>query len=138
VQREPATTAQRVGAVLAFVEACLFVFVAALHFGFEWTIADTTFSAPFGYPMGFLEGLLAIALLASVILPGGGMVRAGRVLAAQILTVIGLFVGHLGLMADPTRAMARNELFYAVILGLALTSVVLVASPMYQRRRLAR
>ena len=124
-----ATAAQRVGVFLAFIEACVFGFVAALHFGFHPTVGDRTFSAPFLYPAGIVEAVLALALVISVLLPGGGSVRAGRVLGAQILAVIGLF-------ASQVVFLHAHELAYGVALALALASIALVASPAFRSRRL--
>jgi hypothetical protein len=119
VVREQATAAQRLGFLLALVEACLLAFIAVVHFAYP----------PFLYPAGLIEGIVAIGLLSSVLLPGGGGVRAGRVLAAQVLAVIGLIVGQISLLFG-AMSMARNEIVYGVVLVLAVASVVLVASPM--------
>jgi hypothetical protein len=133
-----ATTAQRAGIFLGFFEACLLGFVAALHFGIEWRIAGVTFAAPFLYPAAIVEAVLALALLLGVLLPGPGVVRAGRVLGAQILTVIGVFASQVAFMRAPSLMPANTLIFHGTIIVLALTSVVLVASPMYRRRSVVR
>jgi hypothetical protein len=135
MKRERAIAAQRVGVFLAVVEACLLAAVAALHFGLELQIGDTRLEAPFLYPAGLMEAFLALALFVSVLLPGAGGVRAGRVLAAQILSLIGIFVGQIALMRGATLATARDELLYAVVLVLAVASIILVASPGYRYGR---
>jgi ABC-type Co2+ transport system permease subunit len=135
---QPATTAQRIGMFLSVVEACMFGFVAALHAGFRLTVRGTTFSAPFLYPAAIVEALLALALLVSVVLPGPGAVRAGRVLAMQILAVIGVFVGQVALARGAALTTARNEMFYGVVLVLALASIALIASPSMRRKQHAR
>ena len=131
--------AERVGIFFAVVEAFLLAFVAMLHFGFEWRLGGVVFAAPFLYPAAIMDALLALVLLLCVLLPvrgGGG--RAGRVLLGQILVVIGVVVGRIALMRGASLTTLRNEIFYVVVLVLALTSMVLVASPMYRGRRLAR
>ncbi len=129
-----ATAAQRVGVFLSFVEACLLAFGSALHFGLEWTVGGTTFAVPFLYPAAVIEAVLALALLLAVILPGGGPVRAGRVLGAQLLTVIGIFAGQIAVMRAASLATTRSEILYGVVLVLALGSIALLASPSYRRR----
>ncbi len=132
------TPAQRVGAFLAFVEGCLLGFVAALHFGWTAHLGRATFGAPFLYPAGIVEAVLALGLILGVVLPGAGTVRAGRVLAAQILVVIGLFATQVAFMRGAALMTGRNEIFYGVVLALALSSIVLVASPAYRSRPVAR
>ena len=127
--------AQHFGIVLSLLEAVLFGFVAALHFGATLTIGDATFAAPFLYPAGIVEAVLALALFVAVVLPGGG--RPGRVMAAQILAVIALFTVHVALLRMGGFD-ARNEIFYGVALVLALASIALVASPALRGRTLAR
>ncbi len=134
VPRVRATTAQVIGMLFAFVEACAYGFVCALHLGLKVTVAGFTFAAPFLYAAAIVEGLLAIALLCAVVLPGDGGVRAGRVLAAQILAVIGTFVTQIALMRGALLGLAREELFYGVALVLALASIALIASPAVSRR----
>lgn len=129
-----ATAAQRVGVLVAFVEACLFGVVAVLHLGIEIPIGSATFSAPFLYPAAIIEIVLALALLLAVVLPGGGLVRAGRVLAAQILAVIGLFGSQVAFVGGGMLEASRSVLFYAALMVLALASIALVASPVYRRR----
>ncbi len=128
-----ATPAQRVGDLVAFVEACLLAFVAAMHFGFEWTLGDARFAFPLLYPAAIVESVLALALLLAVILPGAGPVRAGRVLAAQILVVIGIFAGQVALMRAPSSGTMRNEIIYGVVLVFTLASIALLASPSFRR-----
>jgi hypothetical protein len=132
------TAAQRVGILFAFVEACAFGFVAALHLGLKVTVAGASFSAPFLYAAAIVEGLLALALLFAVILPGDSGVRAGRVLAAQILAVIGIFVNQIALLRGALLGLAREEIFYGVALALALASLALVASPVVRRGAIIR
>ena len=133
-----ATPAQGVGIFLGFVEACLFGLTAALHFGFKLAVAGRTLSAPFLYPAGIVEAVLALALLISVLLPGAGAVRAGRVLGAQILAVIGLFASQVALLHGLPLTTGPSELAYAVALVLALASIALLASPAFRARRLVR
>ncbi len=133
-----ATAAQRVGSLVAFVEACLLAFIASLHFGFELTLGNTTFAFPFLYPAAIVEAVLACALLLAVILPGRGPVRAGRVLAAQILVVVGIFAEQVALMRGSSLVTTRNEFIYGVVLVLALASIALLASPSYRRPPVTR
>ena len=109
--RQRASAAQRVGMFLAFVEACLFVFVAALHFGFVVHAGGATFAAAFLCPAGILEALLAVALILSLAIPGGGPASAARVMSAQILVVLGVFVGQIALLRGTVLATARSEIF---------------------------
>lgn len=131
--------AERVGIFFAVVEAFLLAFVAMLHFGFEWRLGGMVFAAPFLYPAAILDALLALVLFLCVLLPdSGGGGRAGRVMLGQILVVIGVLVGRIALMRGIALTSLRNEIFYVVVLVLALASIVLVASPMYRDRRFAR
>ena len=132
-----ATAPQRVGMFLTFVEACLFGLVAALHFGFKLHVRETTYAAPLLYPAAIIEALIALALFLSLILPGGGPARAGRVLAAQLLAVVGIFAGQIALLRGVALTTARSEIFYAVVLVLALASIALVASPTMRSRPVA-
>jgi hypothetical protein len=132
MERMPATRAQRIGMTVAFVEACLFALVSALHFGVVLRIAAVTLEAQFLYPAGIVEGFLALALFAAILLPGEGAVRAGRVLAAQILVVIGIFVAQIALVRGSLLGI-REEVFYAIALLLALASITLIASPVTRR-----
>ena len=136
--RVRATGAQVFGMVFAFIEACAFGFVCALHLGAKVEIAGYSFSAPFLYAAAIVEGLLAIALFVAVVLPGDGGVRAGRVLAAQILAIIGIFVSQIALLRGALLGLAREELFYGVALVLALASIALIASPVMRRARVVR
>jgi hypothetical protein len=119
--------------VLAFVEACLFTFVGALHFGFELDLGGTTYTAPLWYPAAIVEALLALALLLSLILPGARGIRAGRVMLAQIMVVIGVFAGQVALVRGGELMNDRIEIFYGVALVLALASIALLASPIRRR-----
>jgi hypothetical protein len=56
-------------------------------------------------------------------------------MAAQILAVIGVFVGHVALMRGASLTIARNEIFYGVALVLSLGSLALLASPAFGARR---
>lgn len=131
--------AERVGIFFAAVEAFLLAFVAMLHFGFQWQLGDAVFAAPFLYPIAILDAILAAMLFIALVLPDrGGGGRAGRVMLAQILCVIGVLVGRIALMRGISLTSLRNEIFYVVILALAVASIILVASPMYRARRFAR
>jgi len=132
-----ASTLQRLGIFLSAIEALLFGVVAALHFGYEATIRGMTFAAPFLYPLAILEALLALALLVAVLVPGPGSVRVGRVMAAQMLAIIGVFVSQVALMRGASLTTARNEIFYGVALALSLGSIALLATPMFRRQRRA-
>src|SRR5256885_7941132 len=72
---EHATPGQRVGSFLSLVEAGVLGLAAALHFGLQLQIGEYTFATPFLYPAAIVEAILALALLVSVVLPGGGSVR---------------------------------------------------------------
>jgi len=133
-----ATGAQVIGMLFAFIEACAFGFVCALHLGARVEVSSVTFSAPFLSAAAIVEGLLAIALFVAVVLPGDGGVRAGRVLAAQILAIIGIFVSQIALLRGALLGLAREELFYGVALVLALASIALIASPIMRRARVTR
>lgn len=123
----------RAGVVFAFLEACVLGVACALHLGAEITVAGVTWSAPFLYAAAIVEGMLALALLLAVILPGDLVVRRGRVLAAQILVVIGIFVTQIALLRGALLGLAREELFHAIALVLALVSLALISSPMSRR-----
>lgn len=97
------------------------------------TVAGVTWSAPFLYAAAIVEGMLALALLLAVILPGDLVVRGGRVLAAQILVVTGIFVTQIALLRGALLGLAREELFHAIALVLALVSLALISSPMSRR-----
>ena len=135
--RDHARASQRVGMFLTFVEACLFALVAALHLGFQLHVRESTYAAPFLYPAAIIEALIALALFLSLLLPGGDASRAGRVLAAQILAVIGIFAGQIALLRGVALTTARSEIFYGVVLVLALASIVLVAAPTMRSRPVA-
>lgn len=130
MKSERASLLERVGIFLAAVEACLLGFVAALHFGFEWRVAGTTYAAPYLYPAAIIEAVLALVLFISVVAPGTGRARAGRVLAAQVLVFVGIVAGELGIMRGAALTTAGTQIFYAVILVLAAASAVLVSSPL--------
>ena len=125
-----ATGAQRVGFVLALIEAILLGLMAAMHFGAN--VAGYT--TPFLYPAGIVEGMLALGLVVAIAIPGDGGVRGGRVLAAQILSVIGVFVIQVALAQAPALSDLRSELWYGGILTLSLASIAFVASPAFRRR----
>ena len=133
MDRDRTTATQRIGMGLAFVEACLLAFVGALHFGFVLHVGDATFAAPFSYPAAIVEELLAFAIVLGLILPGAGGIRAGRVLLAQLMVVIGVFVGQIALMRAAATATAPNEIFYAIALAVALATIALLASPIRRR-----
>jgi hypothetical protein len=133
---ESATGAQRVGIFLALVEACVFGFAAALHFGIVVNLGGTTYEAPLMYPAGIVEAIVALSLLLAVVLPGAGGVRIGRVLAAQFLAVIAVFVVQVVLLR--TIGSLRDAIVTGAALVLALLSLVLVAAPAYRRRPLPR
>jgi hypothetical protein len=126
--REHATPTQRVGSVLAFVESAGLGLLCALHFGATFQLGDTTIGAGFLYPAGIVEGLLALALLLAVALPADGSVRAGRVLGAQVLTVLGLFVLQVALVRGGLFEL-RGAAPYAACLIVSLASLALLASP---------
>lgn len=132
-EHNPATPAQRVGIFLAFVEACLLGVMAALHFGWKWDLGGETFAAPLLFPAAIVEAVLAVALLLGIILPGAGNVRSGRVLAAQILVVIGVFVGQIALLRDVALSTSRSEIVYGSLVALALASIALISSPAFRR-----
>lgn len=131
---EGSSTSQRLGILLSATEALLLAFVAALHFGFHATIRGTTFAAPFLYPAAILEALLALGLLLAILIPGTPILRAGRVMAAQILTIIGIFVGQIAILRGASLTTWRNEIFYGVALVLSLGSVALLAAPSFRVR----
>jgi hypothetical protein len=136
IERVHATGAQRAGMVLAVIEAVVLGVAAALHLGAKLAIGGTTYSAPFLYTAGIVEAVLALALLLAVILPGGGGVRVGRVMAAQILVIIGVFVGQVAQLRGTELATMRAELVYGGTLVLALLSIILLASPAMRARTL--
>lgn len=138
MQREHATASQRIGSFLAFVEALVLGFLAALHFGLQLQLGNYTFAAGFLYPAGIVEGIVALALLLAVILPADGTVRSGRVMGAQILTVIGMFVVQVALMRAPSLFDVRVELVYASALVLSLASIALIAAPALSHRSVTR
>jgi hypothetical protein len=129
---EHATTAQRVGMVLTFLEACAFGLAAALHFGLQLNIAGRELAAPFLYPAAIVEALLGLALFLAILLPADGTVRAGRVLGAQILAVIGLFVLQVALVRGSMVDM-RKIAAYGGCLVVSLVSIALIAAPATRR-----
>lgn len=134
---ERATPAQRVGIYLAFVEGLLFAFFSAMHFGIQFRLGATTFSAPFLYPAAITEAGLALALLLSVLIPGSGQARAGRVIAAQVMCLLGMIAIQVGMMRGVPLATAATEIFYAVAFVLSIACLILVGSPAYRQRRTA-
>jgi hypothetical protein len=120
---------------LAILEACLFAFVACLHFAFVWRTADTAYAAPVLYPAAIVEALLAFALFASVVWPGRGSIRAGHVLGAQLLCLLAIVVGRIALMRAPELASSRDDLVAGAVLILALASTAALASPAFRPRR---
>jgi hypothetical protein len=136
--REHSTGAQRIGMLFAFIEACAFGFAAALHLGLDVTIGGARFTAPSLYAAAIVEGLLALGLLVAVLLPGDTGGRSGRVLAAQIIAIIGIFVTQIALLRGALLGLAREEIFYGVALVLALASVALIASPVMRRGAVIR
>lgn len=135
---ERATGAQRIGILLTFVEACLFGFLAALHFGAKIHIGVARFEAPSLAGVGVVEAVLAFVLLISVVLPGPGPVRAGRVLGAQVVAILGMFVVQVALMRGAALVSWGNEITYGVALVLALASLALIASPAMRRASAVR
>jgi len=129
IARERATGLQRAGIALAVVEAAMFAVASAAHFGVVVRVGATTYGSGFFYPAAIVEAALALVLAFALVLPGGGAARAGRVLAAQILVVIGLFVGQIALMRAVSLATAGGELYVVIAFALALASIALVASP---------
>jgi hypothetical protein len=133
-----ASTPQRLGFFLSGLEALLFLFVAAMHAGFEARLGGMTFGAQFLYPAAIVEVILALALLLALVLPGQGSTRVGRLIAAQMLAVIGVLVGQVALMRGASLTTWRNEVFYAVAFVLSLGSLALLATPTVRRQRRAR
>lgn len=131
---EHASGAQRLGMFLALIEAACFGLLAAMHFGADLSRDGVELKLPLLYPAGIVEGVLALALLIAVLVPGGGPARAGRVLAAQILALICVFVGQIALMRAVALTTTRSMILYAVVLVLALASIALIASPALRRR----
>lgn len=115
----------------------MFAIMCVLHFGFELRLGGTTYSARFLYPAAFTEAGIALALLLSVLLPGSGQARAGRVIAAQVLSLLAMFAIQVGMMRGPELTSWRDQLFYGVAFVLSIASLVLAGSPMYRRRRFA-
>jgi hypothetical protein len=135
---EHATGAQRVGIFLAFVEAGVFGFVAALHFGLTAQLGGRTIETPLLFPAGVVEAIIAVSLLLAIALPGAGGVRVGRVVAAQILAVLAVFVSQVVLLRGIPTTWTRDAIVYGGALVLALLSLALLAAPAYRRRPLAR
>ena len=133
-----ATGAQRIGILLTFLEACLFGLLAALHFGAKFQVGIATFAAPPLLSVGIVESVLALVLLVAVIVPGPGPVRAGRVLGAQVLAILGKFLVQGALMRGAALVSRGNEIVYGVALVLALASLALIASPAMRRASPAR
>jgi hypothetical protein len=131
--RERGTPAQRIGSVLTFLEACLLGLMCALHFGAQVRVGGLELTSAFLYPAGIVEGLLAIALLLAVVLPADGSVRAGRVIGAQILTVLGLFVLQVAFMRRGPVFDVRSLIPYGIGLVLSLASIALVSAPIARR-----
>ena len=134
VRPEHATSAQRLGMFLAVIEAACFALLAAMHFGVDLSRGGVELKLPLLIPAGIVEAILALALLIAVLVPGGGPARAGRVLAAQILSLICVFVGQIALMRAAALSTTLNMILYAVVLVLALASIALIASPALRRR----
>ncbi len=132
---ERATQAERAGIYVALVEGALFAVLSAMHFGARFRLGESTFSAPFFYPAAFTEAAIALALLLAVLMPGPGQARASRVLVAQMMALLGMFAIQVGMMRGPALTGARNEIFYAVLFGLSIMSIMLVGSSAFRRRR---
>lgn len=135
---ERATGAQRIGILLTFLEACLFGVLAVLHFGVKLHLGGASFEATPLFAAGIIEGVLALALLLAVVLPGAGLVRAGRVLGTQVLAILGMFIVQVALMRGAALASWGNEITYGVALVLALASMALIASPAMRRASTVR
>lgn len=103
-------------------------FVAALHLGARPRLDGARFGAPPFYPAGILEAALAVILLISIVVPGRAGIRAGRVLIAQLLVIVGVLVGWVARMRAPMLATARDALVDGVLLALALASSALIAA----------
>src|SRR5262249_10804260 len=114
--------------------AVCFALLAAMHFGADLSRGGGELKLPVIYPAAIVEAILALALLIAVLVPGGGPARAGRVLAAQILTLICVFVGQIALMRAAALSTTRSMVLYAIVLVLALASIALIASPALRRR----
>ena len=128
-----ATAAQRVGILLSALEAVLFAFVAALHLGAKVQLGSASFATPFLLRAAIVEAVVALALIAAVLAPGGGMVRARRVHVAQVLAILGMFVVEVALMRASALVTWGNAAFYGCMLVLSLVSLMLIASPGLRR-----
>lgn len=126
--REHATGGQRFGILVALIEAVGLGIIAVMHFGYGMTIEGTRYEVPLSFAAGIVDGLLALAVLLAIVVPGGGGVRAGRVLAVQLLVVLGVFVNQAVLVPGVTSAV-----YEGAVLVLALASLALIAAPAYRR-----
>jgi hypothetical protein len=133
MHREHATPAQRIGSILTFLEAGLFGVLCALHLGARLHIGRFELSSAFVYPAAVVEGLLAIALFLAVALPADGSVRAGRVMGAQILAVLALFVLQVALLHSGPTLEVASLIPQGSALVLSLASIALVAAPIGRR-----
>jgi hypothetical protein len=120
---------QRFGELVALIEAVLFGLGAILHAGVELQIGGMPLAEPMILPAVVIEGVIALGLLLAVLLPGRGAVRAGRVLAAQVLAVIGVLVGQVALAYGLGSRTLSNDLMHVAMLALSFASMFMVAWP---------
>ena len=125
----PATPLQRLGELVALIEAVLFGLDAILHTGIELRMGSFTLSEPVILSAVLLESAVALGLLLAVILPGRGPLRAARVLAAQALAVASVLAVHVALAYDLVPRTRSNELLHAMLLALSFASMFLIAWP---------
>jgi hypothetical protein len=132
------TSLQRLGEFIALVQSVLFAFLGLLHFGVDLTFAGLTLDEPPRILMAVVECALALGLLLSVVLPGRGALRAGRVIAAQAIAVMMALIGQIVFVDDLGPRTRTNDLFYAAMLALSFASMLLIAWHRVPRARMTK
>jgi hypothetical protein len=121
-----ATAAQRVGMLFAALQMCAFALAAAAHTGYRLTLGNVTIDEPTILPAAIVEGAIAIAIALALVLPGRGVVRAGRVLGAEVLAVIGVLVGQVALAFGYALRTRTNDLFHVAMLVVSILTMLLI------------
>jgi hypothetical protein len=124
-----ATPLQRLGELAAFVEALLFGLAAALHLGIEVQIGSLALSQPVNVLAAIFEGVIALGLVLAVLMPGRGALRAGRVIGAQVLAVIGVLVSQIALAYGVGPRTRGGDLMHVVMLAIAFASMLAISWP---------
>lgn len=125
--RAHATGPQRLGMVLAFLQACAFALATAVHLNIPIHLGDRTIDDTINLSAAIIEGLLALSLVVAVVLPASGPIRAGRVMAAEVLAVIGVLASQVALAFGLALRTRTLDLFHVAMLAVSIAAMLLVA-----------